>query len=221
MSRLIEPAHGRLIAIEGAHGRDVAKAATLLQQTLVDREAATGISHWDASGLFGDVVSAPVPQRNLSPRTLMLLYAADLAFRMRWEIMPALQQRMIVVAAPYVTTAITFGLATGLSGEWLRTLFRFAPMPERTVVLREPRTSPPWKRKPERGFAECCAALLEMTPAGFARKNTRAVMVRALETAAEEHGGQLRKRDIRDLARQVLTPRGLREESPRNRRPSR
>jgi hypothetical protein len=221
MSRLIEPAHGRLIAIEGAHGRDVAEAATSLSQMLVDREAPSGISRWDASGLFGDVVSAPAHQRNLSPRTLMLLYAADLAFRVRWEIVPALQQRMIVIAAPYVTTPIAFGLATGLPSEWLRTLFRFAPMPERTVVLREPKASPPWKRKPERGFAECCAALLQSTPEGFARKQTRAMMVRALATAAEEQGGRLRQRDLRELARQVLTPRDLQEERTPNRRPSR
>jgi hypothetical protein len=221
MLHLAEPVRGRLIAIEGAQGRDVAKAATSLYQTLVDRAAATGISRWDASGLFGDVLSAPAHQRNLSPRTLLLLYAADLAFRVRWEVMPALEQRLIVVAAPYVTTAITFGLATGLSGEWLRTLFRFAPMPERTIVLREPKSSPPWKRKPERGFAECCAALLESTPQGFARKNTRAVMVRALKTEADEHGGLLRKRDLRDLARQLITPSGLREERPPNHRPSR
>jgi hypothetical protein len=221
MPRLAEPVRGRLIAIEGAHGLDVAEAAMLLSQALVDREAATGISRWDASGLFGDVVSSPAHQRNLSPRTLMLLYAADLAFRVRWEIMPALQRSMIVVAAPYVTTSIAFGLATGLSREWLRTLFRFAPTPARTVVLRETKAAPPWKRKPERGFAECCAALLEATPAGFARKNTRAVMVRALSTAAEEFGGQLRKRDLRAVAREILPPRGRPEGRTPNRRPAR
>jgi hypothetical protein len=151
----------------------------------------------------------------------MLIYAADLAFRMRWEIMPALQQGMIVVAAPYVMTPITFGLATGLSSEWLHALFRFAPMPARTVVLRETKAAPPWKRRPERGFAECCAALLESRPKGFARKNTRADMVRALSRAAEEHGGQLRKRDVRDIAREILTPRGLPEGRTPNRRTSR
>jgi thymidylate kinase len=207
-----EPLRGRLIAVDGAHGRDVAEAATKLYDSLTDREATAGISRWDASGLFGDVVSAPAHQRDLSPRTLVLLYAADLAFRLRWEITPALQQSMIVVAAPYVTTAITFGLATGLSSEWLRTLFRFAPPPARTVVLREPKTARTWKRKPERGFGECCATLLEATPEGFARTKTRTAMVVALSTAAEKHGGPFRNRDLRDLAREILTPRGRREE---------
>jgi thymidylate kinase len=203
-----EPIRGRLIAIDGAHGPDVAKAATMLYQALIDRDATSGISRWDASGLFHDVVSAPAHRRDLSPRTLVLLYAADLAFRVRWEIMPALHQSAIVVAAPYVTTAITFGLATGLSSDWLRTLFRFAPVPARTIVLREGKATRTWKRKPERGFGECCTALLEETPEGFARRKTRTAMVIALSSAAEKHGGQVRDRDVRRLAREILTPRG-------------
>ena len=216
-----DPVRGRLIAIDGAHGGDVADATKALYNALIEREAAAGISRWDASGLFGDVVSAPAHQRDLSPRTLVLLYAADLAFRVRWEIMPSLQQSMIVVAAPYVATAITFGLASGLSSEWLGTLFRFAPLPARTLVLREPKTARTWKRIPERGFGECCTTLLEATPEGFARKKTRAVMVDALSTAAEKHGGQHRKRDLDDIAREILTPRGLLEERRRRRRRSR
>ena len=215
---MAESLRGRLIAVEGAHGRDVAEAAAKLYDALVDREAAAGISRWDGSGLFGDVVSAPAHQRDLSPRTLVLLYAADLAFRLRWEIMPALQQGTIVVAAPYVTTAIAFGLATGLSSEWLQTLFRFAPSPARTVVVREPKTARTWKRKPERGFGECCATLLEATPEGFARRKTRSAMVVSLSTAAENHGGPFRNRDLRDLVRDLLTPRGRLEEGTPNRR---
>ncbi len=221
MAIVAELPHGRLIAIDGTQGADVTEAATALRNALLERETTAGISRWDASGLFGDVVSAPVHERDLSPRTLLLLYAADLAFRLRWEIMPALEQRTIIVAAPYVTTAITFGLATGLSSEWLRTLFRFAPIPARTVVLREPKTAPTWKRKPERGFGECCATLLEATPEGFRRKKTRGAMAIALSTGAEKHGGQFRRRDLRQLAREIVTPRDRPEERTPNRRRSR
>lgn len=216
-----EPVRGRLVAIDGAQGGDVADAAASLYKTLIDRDATAGISRWDASGLFGDIASAPAYQRDLSPRTLLLLYAADLAFRLRWEIVPALQHSMIVIAAPYVTTALTFGLATGLSSEWLRTLFRFAPLPDRTVVLRDRKPTRSWKRKPERGFGECCATLLEATPEGFPRKKTRAAMVDALSTAAEKHGGQRRKRDLRKFAQEILMPRGRLAAQKRTRQPSR
>ena len=49
-----------------------------------------------------------------SARTLLLLYAADLAFRLRWEIRPALAAGRTVVAAPYVDTAVAFGRAAGV-----------------------------------------------------------------------------------------------------------
>jgi hypothetical protein len=104
---------GRLIAVDGAVGRDVSEAATALYDCLTERRVSAGVSRWDASGLFTDVASAPVAQRDISPRTLLLLYAADLAFRIRWEIAPALEQGLVIVAAPYVTTAMTFGRATG------------------------------------------------------------------------------------------------------------
>jgi thymidylate kinase len=41
---------------------------------------------------------------HMSPRTLILLYAADLHFRLRWQILPALDEGQTVVAAPYVET---------------------------------------------------------------------------------------------------------------------
>ena len=191
---------GRLIAVDGAHGPDVLAGAASLHHTLSGRDVPCLVSKWDASGLFTDVVAAPEAQRDISPRTLILLYAADLAFRLRWEIQPALDHGTVVVAAPYVTTAITFGLASGFSSEWLCTLFRFAPTPTKTVILRDAKRRRTWKRTKDRGFCECATLLLEATPEGFARKRTRTAMLGALSTSAEQHAGLARKRDVRRLA---------------------
>jgi thymidylate kinase len=194
---------GRLIAIDGAVGRDVSDAATALYDFLTERHATSGVTRWDASGLFTDVVSAPVAERDVSPRTLLLLYAADLAFRVRWEIGPGLEQGLVVVAAPYVATAIAFGRATGLSHDWLKTLFRFAPHATRTIVLRDRKPQRVWKRKPDRGFAESCTVLLEDTPERFARRKARADMVEALAATAEKEGGLTRTRDLRRIAGEI------------------
>ncbi len=168
------------------------KRRPTLYDFLTERRVSSGVSRWDASGLFTDVASAPVAHRDVSPRTLLLLYAADLAFRLRWEIVPAIEQGLVIVAAPYVTTAVTFGRATGLSSDWLKTLFRFAPHPARILILRDRKPQRAWKRKPDRGFAESCTALLEETPERFARRKARASMVEALATAAEKDGGLTR-----------------------------
>ncbi len=93
------------------------------------------ISHWDASGVFEQLEVGADEDVALSPRLLMLLYAADLAFRLRWEIDPLLAGGQSVVVAPYVDTAIAVGRACGLSPKWLKSLFSFARKPsERHVV---------------------------------------------------------------------------------------
>ena len=86
-----------------------------------------GISRWDSSGVFQELAVADAEAGAPSARTLLLLYAADLAFRLRWQIRPALAEGRTVVAAPYVETAIAFGRAAGLKAGWLTNLFRFAP----------------------------------------------------------------------------------------------
>ena len=117
-----------LIAVDGVAGRAITAAARSAL-TSIDRAKRSGISHWDASGVFEDLAVADAAAGHPSVRTLLLLYAADLAFRLRWEIRPALVEGRSVVAAPYVDTAVAFGRAAGIGSEWLANLFQFAPRP--------------------------------------------------------------------------------------------
>jgi thymidylate kinase len=122
---------GALIAIDGIDGEAVLAAA---KRALKSRPRG-GISRWDASGVFQDLAVAGSAAGAPSPRTLMLLYAADLAFRLRWQIRPALAEGRTVVAAPYVDTATAFGRAAGLPPSWLMNLFRFAPRPAQVTFV--------------------------------------------------------------------------------------
>jgi hypothetical protein len=117
-----------LIAVDSAASETLERAARAALDAL-DCSKRTGISRWDASGLFGELAVADADAGRPSARTLILLYAADLAFRLRWEIGPALADGQSVVAAPYVDTAVAFGRAAGLKGSWLKNLFHFAPVP--------------------------------------------------------------------------------------------
>lgn len=123
-----------LIAVDGVAGPAITAAARTALTSL-DRARRSGISHWDASGVFEELAVADAAAGQPSVRTLLLLYAADLAFRLRWEIRPALADGRSVVAAPYVETAVAFGRAAGIGGQWLANLFQFAPRPtERRFV---------------------------------------------------------------------------------------
>ena len=125
---------GRLIAVDGINGTAVLAAA---KEALAesDRTRRGGISRWDASGVFEELTVADANAGAPSARTLLLLYAADLAFRLRWEVRPALAEGRAIVAAPYVDTAVAFGRAAGIPGPWLTNLFQFAPRPNEKRVV--------------------------------------------------------------------------------------
>jgi len=130
----VRSAHGALIAVDGVDGSAVLAAA---RRTLASRLRG-GISRWDASGVFEELAVADASAGAPSSRTLILLYAADLAFRLRWQIRPALAEGRTVVAAPYVDTATALGRAAGLPPSWLMNLFRFAPRPAELHFVHPP-----------------------------------------------------------------------------------
>jgi hypothetical protein len=120
---------GRLIAVDGSHEPDVAAAAKRLCRALrsLNTDGGGGVSRWDSSGVFTELAAADADIPGPSARTLSLLYAADLAFRLRWQIGPAIEAGHSVIAAPYVESAKALGIAAGLRRQWLDALFRFAP----------------------------------------------------------------------------------------------
>src|SRR4029453_19438456 len=122
---------------------------------------------WDASGLFEQLVIAEADAGLPSPRTLLLLYAADLAFRLRWEIEPTLAEGKTVVAAPYVDTAVAFGRAAGLAGGWLTSLFSFAPTPG---VRRHVHGTGPRSHSRMSGFVEFACDQLSGRVLGFTKQ---------------------------------------------------
>jgi thymidylate kinase len=176
---------GHLIAVDGSRGNDVGAAADALAAELRHRGIECAISRWDASGLFGELVSGNRPAPRVSPRTLALLYAADLAFRLRWEIRTVLETGGVVIAAPYLETVVAFGHACGLSEHWLRDLLRFAPKPHLRGLARERKVDRGWKPRLDRGYAEYASALFAGTDADFKPRRARKEMIAALDA---DHG---------------------------------
>jgi hypothetical protein len=156
-----KPRPGMLIACDGTRAPDLREAVLRLQRELRRQGLAGAASRWDASGLFEELQVSKRRHRRLSPRALLLLYAADLAFRVRWEIEPALKQGRIVIAAPYISTAVAFGAAVGLPRRWVETVLRFAPAPALSVCAGERKKSSGWTGKPLSGFGEFSAATLD------------------------------------------------------------
>jgi hypothetical protein len=144
-------------------------------------------SLWDASNTFYELRMAKAKNLTPTPRALMLLYASDLLFRLRWEIEPTLKEGRTVVAAPYVESAMAFGVAAGLPKEWIEELFSFAPKPEASFRLKEKKKGKEKKKDGdgEPGFVEFfCASLARHYP-GWETAEVRREMLKYLKTLEE------------------------------------
>ena len=177
--------YARLAAVDGVN--DTAVMALAKSLATAAGHGPLGISRWDASGIFGEVAVAEDAAGPPSARTLLLLYAADLAFRLRWEIKPALDEGLRVVAAPYVDTAIAFGRAAGLDARWLADMFRFAPAPgERRLVT----AAAPGTISERRGFVEFACQQISASHAGAPRslliRRTNGYLKAMMTRAADE-----------------------------------
>jgi len=92
-----------------------------------------------------------------------------------------------VVAAPYVESAMAFGVAAGLPKEWIEELFSFAPKPEASFRLKEKKKGKEKKKDGdgEPGFVEFfCASLARHYP-GWETAEVRREMLKYLKTLEE------------------------------------
>jgi len=192
---------GRLISVDGTRGKDVTLAANDIVARLKHDGIECAVSRWDASGLFTDMTAGIGGDRNVSIRTLSLIYAADLAFRLRWEIRPVLEAGGVVIAAPYIDTAVAFGAICGLDEEWLRRLMRFAPAAGYRGLVDERKIDRPWKRRTNRGYAEYGALLLEAAAPKRVSKPARRRMMTMLDRARGRKVYHLTNKGIGALAK--------------------
>jgi len=189
---------GHLIALDGVSGPMLGEEAQRLAHMCGET---AGWSSFDASNTFHELRMAKSKTLTPTPRVLVLLYVSDLLFRLRWEIEPALQEGGTVVVAPYVHTAMAFGLASGLSKEWLDQLFSFAPKPEAAFRLKEKKKGKKldWNKNDLElpGFLEFCAATLTKQLPGWDADDVRAGMIEYLKDLEE-------RKEIRKLGKKGL-----------------
>jgi hypothetical protein len=141
-----------LISLDVIEGQDAVRGSKKLLQV---QSKTGGMSVWDSSGIFFEMHGLELADRP-SPRTIVLLYAADLFFRLRWEIIPALEEGKCVVAAPYIETAFAFGSVMGLPGKWLDEVLRFAPKPSQSFRFNGDMSGK--IAAPTSGFIEFCSS---------------------------------------------------------------
>ena len=198
---------GRLIAIDGTRGKDVERGAAGIAAALKVRGIDCAVSRWDASGLFTDLAAGIEEDGRVSVRSLSLVYAADLAFRLRWEIRPVLEAGGVVIAAPYVDTAAEFAALCGVDEEWMTALLRFAPPPNYRGLASERKIDRPWKRRIDGGYAEYGALMLAEASPKCVSKSARRAMIAALDRKRGRGVHRLTEKGVAALSRSIRTRR--------------
>ena len=74
----------------------------------------------------------------LTPLTFSLIHATDFSDRVEREIIPSLKAGGIVLADRYVYTAFARDVVRGVNPRWVRSLYRFAPVPAMAFYFRVP-----------------------------------------------------------------------------------
>ena len=123
---------GYLVAFEGQEQAGRREALNQVRAALQARGREVLVTRPLGSTLAGEIYRGAAPLNELSPRTLVLVGACDLAERLEWEILPALRAGKVVLADRYVYSVVQ-GLARDLDPEWLEVLWSFAPTPDLVV----------------------------------------------------------------------------------------
>ncbi len=120
---------GRLFIVEGIDGSGKSTQLDLLHKWLVSQGYLVIFTEWNSSRIVRRTTRRGKRRRILTPLTFSLIHAADFSSRVHEQIIPALQAGAIVLADRYVFTAYARDAARGVSANWLRRLYAFAPDP--------------------------------------------------------------------------------------------
>ncbi len=135
------PAHGysgRLLVFEGLDGSGKSTQAMLLGKWLSSRGYRVFTTEWNSSELVSSVIRRGKKKGLLTPTTFSLLHATDFADRFERRILPPLRAGYLVVCDRYAFTAFVRDAARGCDPDWVRTIYSFAPRPDRVFYFRVP-----------------------------------------------------------------------------------
>ena len=141
ISETPSPQHGfpgRLLVFEGLDGSGKSTQAALLGKWLQSNGYRVFFTEWNSSELVSNTIRRGKKKGLLTPTTFSLLHAVDFADRFERKILPPLRAGYLVVCDRYAYTAFVRDAARGCDPAWVRTIYSFAPRPDRVFYFRVP-----------------------------------------------------------------------------------
>ncbi len=129
---------GLLIVVEGTDGSGRTTQIEKLREWLSFKGYGVMVSEWKTSKLMSNVIDQAKEKNLLNASTFSLLYAADFTDRLEKVIIPALRAGIIVITDRYTYTAYSRDVVRGVSPDWVRRVYDFAPEPDLVFYLKMP-----------------------------------------------------------------------------------
>ena len=129
---------GRLLVFEGLDGSGKSTQAALLGKWLQSKGYRVFFTEWNSSELVSSTIRRGKKKGLLTPTTFSLLHAVDFADRFERKILPPLRAGYLVVCDRYAYTAFVRDAGRGCDPDWVRTIYSFAPRPDRVFYFRVP-----------------------------------------------------------------------------------
>lgn len=140
MQQLTQPHNypGKLFIVEGIDGSGKSTQLQLVMRYLEARGLRPVFTEWNSADLVRAVTKKGKKKMSLTPMTFSLLHATDFAHRLVNFILPPLKAGMIVLADRYVYTAFARDAVRGCDRAWLKSIYAFAPRPDRAFYFNVP-----------------------------------------------------------------------------------
>lgn len=129
---------GKLFVVEGIDGSGKSTQLDLLRKWLIASGYCVAFSEWNSSSLVSATTKRGKKKQLLTPTTFCLMHAVDFTHRMQQQLIPALKAGAIVLADRYVYTAYARDVSRGVSPDWVREIYHYAPIPTVALYFRVP-----------------------------------------------------------------------------------
>ena len=126
---------GLLVVVEGTDGAGKSTQIELLKKYLECQAYGVVVSEWKSSELIASVIDDAKERNLFSTNTFSLMYAADFAYRLENQVIPALDAGFIVLMDRYTYTAYARDVVRGVKPAWVRKLYNYAPAPDMTFFI--------------------------------------------------------------------------------------
>ncbi|OIP37856.1 dTMP kinase [Candidatus Desantisbacteria bacterium CG2_30_40_21] len=126
---------GLLIAIEGIDGSGKTTQVDLLKAWLEDKGLPVIKSEWYRTRTIYDLNMRLNLADEIDAKTAFIIVAAEFAARLEYVLKPAINQGYIILCEKYIYTPMAKDTARGVSPEFVKLLYKDAPVPDITFYL--------------------------------------------------------------------------------------